>query len=319
MIDSLVAAFASLELDPIKIVVFMAVVSILYAGYMLFQSWSEARWAKRVANELQLYKDLRKLHGADSLAKSDGEALYELKRHINQAVIRNVTRTSDMKTFASGFQLTIMAILSFLAIQIWEIAWGEYGLDSKDAVSQAGMTFVILVLVSLLLDLMRVLWIFRIWPRIKIIIQLVKLNIKSKRIERNCQHRLAEMLAMENEVKDISKSCGDAEIDSETRETLTRLLRMINDFSEEALRGQSDMLVSGGQSEDLAKEKLIKGLTGALFGSIHAAESRIATAYGEEASRAKVIGEVVREILLGQSQAKKEGRETARRRKGTNG
>lgn len=52
MIDSLVAAFASLELDPIKIVVFMAVVSILYAGYMLFQSWSEARWTKRVANEL---------------------------------------------------------------------------------------------------------------------------------------------------------------------------------------------------------------------------------------------------------------------------
>ena len=71
-----------------------------------------------------------------------------------------------------------MAILSFLAIQIWEIAWGEYGLDSKDAVSQAGMTFVVLVLVSLLLDLVRMLWIFRIWPRIKIIIQLVKLNIK---------------------------------------------------------------------------------------------------------------------------------------------
>ena len=38
MIDALVAAFASLELDPIKIVAFMAVVSILYAGYMLFQS-----------------------------------------------------------------------------------------------------------------------------------------------------------------------------------------------------------------------------------------------------------------------------------------
>lgn len=70
MIDSLVAAFASLELDPIKIVAFMAVVSILYAGYMLFQSWSEARWTKRVANEFQLYKDLRKLHGADSLVAS---------------------------------------------------------------------------------------------------------------------------------------------------------------------------------------------------------------------------------------------------------
>ena len=79
------------------------------------------------------------------------------------------------------------------------------------------------------------------------------------------------------------------------------------------------MLVSGGQSEDLSKEKLTKGLTGALFGSIHAAESRIAAAYGEEASRAKGIGEAVREILLGQSQAKKEGEERARRRrKGSN-
>ncbi|RDC44326.1 hypothetical protein C1850_06290 [Adlercreutzia equolifaciens subsp. celatus] len=87
MIDSLASAFTSLELDPVKIVVFIALVSILYAGYTLFQGWSEARWTKRVANELQLYKDLRKLHGADSLVKSDGEALYELKRHINQAVI----------------------------------------------------------------------------------------------------------------------------------------------------------------------------------------------------------------------------------------
>lgn len=110
---------------------------------------------------------------------------------------------------------------------------------------------------------------------------------------------------MENEVKDISKSCGDAGIDRETREALSKLLRIIDDFSEEALRGQSDMLVSGGQSE----ERLAKGLTGALFRSIHAAESRIAAAYGEEASRAKGIGEAVREILLGQSQAKKEGEE----------
>lgn len=60
MIDSLVAAFASLELDPIKIVAFMAVVSILYAGYMLFQSWSEARWTKRVANVIIAAEMLRR-------------------------------------------------------------------------------------------------------------------------------------------------------------------------------------------------------------------------------------------------------------------
>ena len=310
MIDSLVSAFASLELDPVKIVVFVALVSFLYAGYVLFQSWSEARWTKRVANELRLYKDLSMLHGADSLVKSDGEALYELKRHINQTVIRNATRTSNMKAFASGFQLTIMATLSFLAVQIWGIAWGEYGLDNKDAVAQAGLTFVVLVLVSLLLDLMRMLWVFRIWPRLKIIIKLIKLNIKAKQIERSCQNRLAEMLAMENEVKDISKSCSDVEMDNEIRKTLIELLEMIDNLGEEALEGQRDMLVTGSQSEDLTKEKLTKGLTGALFRSIRATESRIAATYGEEAGLAKGIGKAVREIMLGQSQAEKEEKES---------
>ena len=309
MIDSLASAFTSLELDPVKIVVFIALVSILYAGYTLFQGWSEARWTKRVANELQLYKDLRKLHGADSLVKSDGEALYELKRHINQAVIRYATRTSNMKAFASGFQLTIMAILSFLAIQIWGIAWGEYGLDNKDAVAQAGMTFVVLVLVSLLLDLIRMLWIFRIWPRFKIIIKLIKLNAKAKKVERSCQNRLSEMLAMENEVKDISKKCDNIKVDMETRNALIELLEMIDNLGEEALGSQRDMLVTVSQSEDSTKEKSIKGLTGSLFRNLHATESRVATTYGEEAGIEKDIEKAVREILLVQSQVEKEGGE----------
>lgn len=158
--------------NPADIILFLIVSAVLFFASRLIIDGFNSGWSKRVINELNV---LERMKGAGFDSDSKGKtAISSIENHINRIVVNNTTRRDRLGSFFEALQFFVIGAFSIIITLAWELFWGDIQPNSKDDVFLIVVLVLILLSLCMLVDIMRLIFIKRIVPKLKLLLYKVR-------------------------------------------------------------------------------------------------------------------------------------------------
>ncbi len=230
--ESLANALTVIGFEPGKLIVLFLFIIVIYAACRVINGWLGALWIKKTNDEVVLYEKISELNN-QSPKEAEWESLSKLKRHIEFTIERHTTRMDQIKRYVDIFRFTIIGIFSYFAVLFWQLAWGEIDLGSKEQVLLSITLFATLLIALLVSDLIRIIWVNAIFPRLKFFVGIHRIQRKSKKLAKKSKTNLGKIKKIEKTARDLMSNTSSVDFDDLSKETLVLLRRLISNQVEE--------------------------------------------------------------------------------------
>ena len=199
---------------------------VIYVAYRLIDGWLGSPWIKKVADEIALYEKISALSSNGSAEKTDWESLLKLKQHINLTICRHTTRMEHIKQFVDMFQFTVIGLVSYGVVILWQLIWGEIDTANKDQVLLFIIVFVLLFITLLLLDLLRIAWVYKIYPALKLYIRTYRIKREASKLAKGSKTNFENLQKIERAVSVIVSEISPLDLDQHSREALAQIRKL---------------------------------------------------------------------------------------------
>ena len=224
--ESLANALAITGFDPAKLIVLFFFLIVIYVAYRLIDGWLGSPWIKKVADEIALYEKISALSSNGSAEKTDWESLLKLKQHINLTICRHTTRMEHIKQFVDMFQFTVIGLVSYGVVILWQLIWDEIDTANKDQVLLFIIVFVLLFITLLLLDLLRIAWVYKIYPALKLYIRTYRIKREASKLAKGSKTNFENLQKIERAVSVIVSEISPLDLDQHSREALAQIRKL---------------------------------------------------------------------------------------------